>query len=72
MNNEEHTEVTDHELLEEAKNSRIAAWLDTAQIGFMIGIILYSVAKNSWGIVTLIPVAYIYILQKKCRSKKEM
>lgn len=31
-------------------------------IGFLIGIVLYSVAKNSWGFFTLIPLFLAYKL----------
>lgn len=44
MNNKEQSGRNDKELLEEAKNSRSAAWVDAALIGFMVGIIIYSVA----------------------------
>jgi len=38
-------------------------------IGFLIGIIIFSVAKNSWGFFTLIPLFLIYKLANK--PKKE-
>ena len=31
-------------------------------IGFLIGIVLYSIAKNSWGFFTLIPLFFVYKL----------
>ncbi|WP_281540582.1 hypothetical protein [Maribacter aestuarii] len=37
-------------------------------IGFLIGIIIYSVVKNSVGFFTIIPLFFIYLLVKK--SKK--
>lgn len=43
--------------------------INSTLIGFLIGIIIYSVAKNSWGLVTLIPLFLIYKLANK--PKKE-
>lgn len=34
-------------------------------IGFLIGILVYSAAKNTWGLVTLIPLFLLYLLLKK-------
>lgn len=34
-------------------------------IGFLVGIIVYSVAVNTWGFLTLIPLYLIYKLLKK-------
>jgi hypothetical protein len=37
-------------------------------IGFLIGIIIFSVAVNSWGFLTLIPLFLIYKLTQKPKS----
>lgn len=34
-------------------------------IGFLVGILVYSAAKNTWGLVTLIPLFLLYRLLKK-------
>jgi hypothetical protein len=34
-------------------------------IGFLVGILIYSAAKNTWGLVTLIPLYLLYRLLKK-------
>lgn len=44
------------------KNSKT---IDAVIIGFLVGIIAWSVFKNSWGLVTLIPLFLIYRLIKK-------
>ena len=37
-------------------------------IGFLIGIVVFSVAVNSWGFLTLIPLFLIYKLTRKPQS----
>lgn len=59
------SEMTDQELLAEAKKMKSSAILHAALIGFMVGIIVYSVAKNTWGLVTLIPLFFIYKFSRK-------
>ena len=34
-------------------------------IGFLVGVLVYSAAKNTWGLVTLIPLYLLYRLLKK-------
>jgi hypothetical protein len=34
-------------------------------IGFLIGILVYSAAKNTWGLVTLVPLFVLYRLLKR-------
>lgn len=62
MEDKELSEMTDQELLEKAKKLKRTAVLNAGLIGFLIGIIAYSVVKNSWGLVTLIPLFLIYKL----------
>ena len=39
-------------------------------IGFLGGIIFYSIAKNSWGMVSLIPLYFIYKLVNDPKNKR--
>lgn len=66
------TELTDQELLQEAKKRRTASIINAVLIGFMFGIIFYSVMKNSWGFLTLIPLflAYKLINNSKYNNKE--
>jgi inner membrane protein involved in colicin E2 resistance len=43
--------------------------IDAFFIGFLLGIILYSVFANTWGLVTLIPLLMIRSLIKKASRK---
>ncbi|WP_343303672.1 hypothetical protein AAHN97_19115 [Chitinophaga niabensis] len=56
------TELTDQELLQEAKKRKSAAIANAVLIGFLAGIVFYSVIKNSWGFFTLIPLFLAYKL----------
>lgn len=56
------TELTDQELLQEAKKMKSTAIINTVLIGFLIGIVFYSVMKNSVGFLTLIPLFFAYKL----------
>lgn len=60
MKQKELSELTDHELLAEAKKMKSASTINAALIGFMIGIIIYSIVKNSVGLFTLIPLFFAY------------
>jgi hypothetical protein len=62
MNQKELTELTDEELLQEAKKRKSAAILNALLIGFLAGIIFYSVVKNTLGFLTLIPLFLAYKL----------
>lgn len=43
--------------------------VDAVFIGFLVGIVVYSALANTWGFLTLIPVALIYVLLKKSKKK---
>ena len=67
------SELTDQELLQEAKKMKSNAIINALLIGFLIGVIFYSFAKNSWGFFTLIPLFFAYKLMnssKKSNSKE--
>ena len=65
MNQKELSQLTDKELLEAAKNNKPSPLIDAFFIGFLVGIIVYSVAANTWGFLTLIPLFLIYVFLKK-------
>lgn len=65
MNQKELSQLTDKELLEDAEKNKPSPLIDAFFIGFLVGIIIYSVAANTWGLLTLIPLIIIYGLLKK-------
>ena len=56
------TELTDQELLQEAKKMKSTSITNAVLIGFLIGIVFYSIMKNSLGFLTLIPLFFAYKL----------
>lgn len=66
------SELTDQELLQEAKKMKSNAIVNAAFIGFLIGVIFYSVIKNTWGLLTLIPLFLVYKLLQKPKHNKEL
>ncbi len=60
MTPKELSELTDQELLDEAKKVKSNSITNALIIGFLIGIIIYSVVKNSLGFFTLIPLFFIF------------
>lgn len=55
-------ELTDEELLQEAKKMKSISITNAVLIGFLIGIVVYSIVKNSLGLFTLIPLFFAYKL----------
>jgi hypothetical protein len=70
MNKKEISELTDQELLDADKKMKPNPITDAVLIGFLIGIIIFSVAKSTWGFLTLIPLFFIYKLLNKGKKKK--
>jgi type IV secretory pathway VirB3-like protein len=66
-------ELTDEELLDEAKKIKSTNITNAVLIGFLMGIVFYSIVKNSWGFVTLIPLYFVYkLFNKSNHNKKEL
>jgi len=65
MKPEELSKLTDEELLVVAQNNKPSPLFDAFFIGFLVGIIIYSVVGSTWGLVTLIPLYLIYRFLKK-------
>ena len=67
------SELTDEELLQEAKKMKSTAIINAVLIGFFIGIIFYSVIKNSVGFLTLIPLFFAYkLINNSKHTNKEL
>jgi hypothetical protein len=71
MSQKESSELTDQELVE-AKKIKPSPIIDAFFIGFLVGIIIYSVVANSWGFLTLIPLFMIYRLLKKSKRNQAL
>jgi hypothetical protein len=64
------SELTDQELLEEAKKMKSFSITNALIIGFLMGIVFYSFAKNTWGIFTLIPLYFVYKMVNDPKNKR--
>ena len=72
MKQQQLSELTDQELLAEAKARKSSSRTHAFLIGFMVAVVAYSVVKNTWGLFTLIPLFLIYKLTSKPNSSKEL
>jgi hypothetical protein len=66
------SEITNEELLEESKKTKLSPIANAFFIGFLIGIVVFSVVKNSYGMLTLIPLYFIYKLVKESKRDKAL
>ena len=65
------SELSDQELLLEAKKQKSTSITNAILIGFLIGVIVYSVVQNTWGLLTLIPLYFVYKLINKPKTNSE-
>jgi hypothetical protein len=70
MEQKEYTKMTDQELLDEAKKMKSFSITNALLIGFLAGVIVFSFVKNSWGMLTLIPLFFIYKMVNDPKNKK--
>jgi hypothetical protein len=71
MNQKELSELTDQELLQEAKKRKSTSITNAVLIGFLIGIVIYSIVKNTLGFLTLIPLFLAYKLVNKSKYNNQ-
>lgn len=71
INQKDLSEFTDEELFAEAKKMKSVSKMNAFFVGFLVAIVVYSVAKNTWGLVTIIPLYFIYRLVKDPRNKRK-
>lgn len=65
--------LTDQELLQEAKKMKLTSITNAVLIGFLVGIVVYSIVKNSVGFFTLIPLFLAYKLVNRSKyDNKEL
>lgn len=62
--------LSDQELLAEAKKMKSFSITNAFFIGFLLGIIIYSLVKNSWGMLTIIPLYFIYKMVNDPKNKR--
>ena len=70
MEHKEYTQFPDQELLDESKKMKSFSITNALLIGFLVGVIFFSIVKNSWGMLTLIPLYFIYKMVNDPKNKK--
>lgn len=71
MTEKELAELSDQELLQEAKKNKFSNLTDALIIGVLIGISIYSTVKNGFGLLSFLPLVYGPIAAKnRIRNKK--
>lgn len=72
MDQKELAALTDEELLQAAKKMKSDAVINAGFIGFLIGVVFYSVMKNGFGFFLLIPLFLIYkLINNKPKYNKQ-
>lgn len=72
MKQKELAELTNEELLQEAKKIKSSNIFDAAIFGFLIGVAVYSTVRNGFGLLTFLPLIYIPIAAKNKIRNKEL
>ena len=70
MTQEEVSKLTDEELLAEMKKMKPSAITNALLIGVLVGVVIYSVAKNNSGFLTVIPLYLAYHLMNNSKDYK--
>jgi hypothetical protein len=63
------SQLIDEQLLDEAKKMKSFSVTNALLVGFLAGIVVYSVAQNTWGFLTLIP---LYLIHKFVNDPKNI
>lgn len=66
------SELSDEELLEKAKKKQSMDITNALLIGFMMGVVVYSIVKNTWGFFTLLPLFIAYKLYNNSKKDKAL
>lgn len=72
MKQKELTELTNDELLHEARKIKSGKLMDAVIFGFLIGVSVYSVVRNGFGLLTFLPLVYIPIAARNRIRNKEI
>lgn len=68
MTKQELCQLSDVELQEKAKELKSSSIGSAFVIGLMIGVVVYGVAANTFGLLTLIPLFFIYKIVKGSKN----
>jgi hypothetical protein len=69
MNHQQWTGLSDEELLREVKKMKSYKLYDSLIIGFLIGISIYSIIKNGFGLLTFLPLIYMPVAARNNKKR---
>lgn len=72
MNQTELALLSDQELLEEAKKIKPSKIYDAVIFGVLIGIAIYSIVNNGFGLLTFLPLIYIPVAGKHKSKNRQL
>ena len=70
MDTRDLSQLTDQELLEEAKKLRSFSLTNAVLIGFLVGIVVYSIINSTFGFLMLLPLYLAHRMINDPRNKK--
>lgn len=70
METTELSQLSDQELLAEAKKMKSFSITNAFLIGFLLGIVVFSVIKSTFGFLMLIPLYFVYKMVNDPRNKR--
>ncbi len=71
MEQKQLSELTDAELLQEARKLKTANIFNAVFIGFLFGIVFYSAMNNAFGLFMLLPLFFAYKLINNSKYKNK-
>ena len=70
MKEKELTELTEEQILQQIKKIKNKTIIDAGIIGFAVGVIIYSVVKNGFGLFAFLPLLLIYLIFRNSADSK--
>jgi len=70
MENKELSQLTDQELLDEAKKLKSFSITNAFFIGLLLGIVFYSIFKSTFGFLMLIPLYFVHKMMNDPKNKR--
>jgi hypothetical protein len=70
MTQKEPSELTDQELLEEARKLKSFSITNAFLVGFLVGIVIYSLIESTFGFLMIIPLYLVYRLANDPKAKR--
>lgn len=70
MEEKELTGLSDLEIVQRIKKIKNNNMIDAAIIGFSVGVVIYSVVKNGFGLFAFLPLLLAYLIARNSKNNK--